>query len=435
VIAQVYRALWLLARALAPLLARGRGKLAATVRGRSGGERAIVEWAAGRRDPARKLVWAHAASVGEGRQAEAILVRLKAARPDWQLLYTYASESARRFAATLPADFAGFLPLDTATETGRALDAARPSALAFVATDVWPELVRQATRRGVRLALLSANLSERSSRLSALARLVLARAYSSLDVVGAVDGADARRLSRLGARAVVTGDTRHDAAYARAALVDRAAPHLAALTAPGPPVLVAGSTWPADERVLLPALERVLAWQPVRLVIAPHEPAEPELAALERALARLWPRPGALRRLSHLERDSAGGDGWSACLVDRVGVLAELYAAAALAYVGGGFHRAGLHAVVEPAALGVPVVFGPKWQSSRDAGLLLEADAARSAADPISLSAALAAWLTNDAARAAAGAAARAVVERGLGAAERSARLLIELVEAPRPAA
>ena len=65
-------------------------------------------------------------------------------------------------------------------------------------------------------------------------------------------------------------------------------------------------------------------------------------------------------------------------LVDRVGVLAALYGAAGMAYVGGGFGRAGLHSVLEPAACGIPVVFGPRWQNSRDAGLLLAAGGAES---------------------------------------------------------
>jgi len=115
--------------------------------------------------------------------------------------------------------------------------------------------------------------------------------------------------------------------------------------------------------------------------------------------------------------------------VDRVGVLAELYAAATVAYVGGGFGRAGLHSVIEPAALGVPVIFGPRWQGSRDARLLKEAGAGRAVDGSAALSDALAAWLSNETARATAGAAARAVVERGRGAADRSVSLLLGLME------
>jgi 3-deoxy-D-manno-octulosonic-acid transferase len=117
--------------------------------------------------------------------------------------------------------------------------------------------------------------------------------------------------------------------------------------------------------------------------------------------------------------------------VDRLGVLAEVYAVAALAYVGGGFRGQGLHSVIEPAALGVPVVFGPRWQASRDARLLLDAGGAVTTPDRAALERAARDWLANDTARATAGAAARAVVERGLGAAERSVGLLLDLLEPP----
>src|SRR5438552_16408471 len=124
----------------------------------------------------------------------------------------------------------------------------------------------------------------------------------------------------------LSGDARHEAAAAGAAAVDRAAPHVLALTRSDVPVLVPGSTWPSDEAVLLPAVAEVRQRQRLALVIAPHEPGEAHLAALERAMP--------CSRLSQLERTP---DDWETCLVDRVGILAEPYAGAAIAFVGGGF--------------------------------------------------------------------------------------------------
>lgn len=447
-----YRAAWALARPIAGLAARGDSKLARAVRGRLGGAGALAAWAAAHRQRGRPLVWMHAASVGEGRQAEAVLQGLRAARPGWQFVHTFVSPSAERFAATLPVAFAGYVPADTPGDTGRALDALRPDLLCFSATDVWPELVRQASRRGVRLALVSANLAAASSRLGTVARALLGPAYAAFDRVGAIDSADAARLVALGVRAdriTVTGDTRHDAAHARAAAVDRTAPHLRALAADGDsrPILVAGSTWPADESRLLTAVGRVLGEGcALRLVLAPHEPTAAHLSGLAESLPLALGSGVRIRSLSDLEPRLGGspqsggpqpgggqpaGAGWDVCLVDRVGVLADLYAAAALAYVGGGFGTAGLHSVIEPAALGVPVLFGPRWQGSRDARLLLDAAGAGSVSDEATLAAALRHWLHDETARAAAGAAARAVVYRGQGAAERSVGLLLSLLEPP----
>jgi 3-deoxy-D-manno-octulosonic-acid transferase len=455
----LYRLGWLAARPLAAPLSLAGGKLGRAVHGRRAAPAVLAGWAARARDASRPLVWFHAASVGEGRQAEAVLRSLRRARPRWQIAYTFSSPSAERFAASLPADVTAYVPLDAAADVRAAVASLGPTALVFSATDVWPELARQAAARGVALAMVSATLAPTSSRRGALARRLLRPAYALLDRVGAVDPDDARALERLGARhdrITVTGDTRHDAALARLAAASPEAPHRRALDAAREgdaprfrprPLVLAGSTWPSDERVLLPAVADVLArGTRLRLVVAPHEPKPRHLAALERRLRQHLGAAATVVRLSSLlasagsERLPTGAPpprpppsppAWDAVVVDQVGVLAELYTAASVAYVGGGFHRAGLHSVIEPAAAAVPVLFGPLWRGSRDARLLLDARGARAARDRRELAAALAEWLGNEAARAAASAAARAVVERGRGAADRSLELVIDLVERP----
>ena len=440
----LYRLGWTVARPLAAPLALAGGKLGRALRGRRASVPALAAWAARARRPEVPLVWFHAASVGEGRQAEAVLTRVRAARPGWQLAYTFSSPSAERLAAAMPVDIAAYVPFDTVRDVAAALDAVRPTAIVFGATDIWPELARQAAERGVALGLVSATLAPTSSRRGAMARRLLTPAYAALGAVGAIDDADAHELERLGvarSRITITGDTRHDAALARLAAADRAAPHLGALTstAPGaPPILLAGSTWPSDERVLLPAFGDLQARGiRFRLVVAPHEPSPSHLAALERRIRRhLGPEAKVVRLSSLLESGNREPlppgnlpSGNQVVVVDAVGVLAELYAAASVTYVGGGFHRAGLHSVIEPAAAGVPVLFGPQHQGSRDARLLLEAGGARSAQNRDELAVALSEWLANETARTAAGAAARAVVEHGRGAADRSLQLVINLVE------
>jgi 3-deoxy-D-manno-octulosonic-acid transferase len=443
----LYRLAWRALRPLAVPLSAGGGKLARALRGRRTAAGARAAWAAHGRDARRPLVWFHAASVGEGRQAEAVLRRLRAERPSWQLAYTFSSPSAERWASTLPVDLAGYAPFDTPRDAAAAVEALRPTALVFSATDVWPELVRQARARGVALAVVSATLAPTSTRRGAAARRLLRPTYAALDRVGAIGPEDADALGGLGVpreRIVITGDTRHDAASARLAALSPDAPALRALRREPPdarPLLVAGSTWPSDERVLLPALVAARRRGACfRLAIAPHEPVPAHLDALEHRIRRDMEPGITLVRLSSLlsAADSrplpsdtvpSGNARWDVVVVDVLGVLAELYTAASVAYVGGGFHGKGLHAVVEPAAAGVPVVVGPRWRSSRDARLLLEAGGALSAHDEAELERGLALWLRNESARASAAQAARAVVDRGQGAADRSAQLVIELVE------
>src|SRR5947208_16275727 len=108
----------------------------------------------------------HAPSVGEGLQARPVLERLRQRRPDAQLAYTWFSPSALTFAAKLDVDFRDYLVLDTTSDALAAIDALRPSALIFSKLDVWPNLVVAARKRGVPLGMISATLSESSSRRS-----------------------------------------------------------------------------------------------------------------------------------------------------------------------------------------------------------------------------------------------------------------------------
>ena len=355
--------------------------------------------------------------------ARPVLALLKARHPDLMLAYTFFSPSAEPFARKLDVDFRDYLPFDTPGDTGAALDALAPRALVFSKLDVWPELVRQSKRRGVRLGLISATVAPASSRLGGIASALLRDAYAALDAVGAVDEDDADRLEELGVRhevIEVTGDTRYDQVLQRVRTVDRTSPLLAAF-ADDRPTLVAGSTWPSDEAPLLDAVTRLRQKHgDLRLIIAPHEPTPAHLGPIIQ-----WARRSGF---SVARLDDAGAGTADVVLVDRVGVLADLYATADAAFVGGGFHDAGLHSVVEPAAFAVPVLFGPRHLNSRDALLLLAARGARAVRDATGLERELEDWFGEPHARRTAGARARDVVERGRGASERSLRLVERLL-------
>ena len=409
---------------------QGDGKIMASLAGRHGVLERFAAWGAAHRDPSRPLLWLHAPSVGEGLQARPVIELLRRHRPDVQLVYTHFSSSAHHFASAVGADYFDYLPFDTRHGARAVLRAIRPSALVFSKLDVWPVLVDEAVRQGVGVGLIAATLAEASGRQGTLARAILRDAYASLDAVGAIDPADATRLQELGVRAdrvLVTGDTRYDQVWERAHAVDRGAPLISALFSPRP-TLVAGSTWPGDERVLEDAWRAVRRQVPdARLIIAPHETSESHLAPLEAWVAREGWRGARLGAPTAPAADVV--------VVDRVGVLGDLYALAQVAYVGGGFHAAGLHSVLEPAAFGAPVLFGPRFAGSRDAGLLIEAGGGRSTPNAQALELALLTWFRDEAARLDAGAHARAMVEAGLGAAVRSMTLMAGLLAAHKTSA
>lgn len=417
-----YRALAQMARGAALLTPESNSKILRSLRARKGIRARYRRWGAENRDVSRPLLWMHAPSVGEGLQARPILELARSRRPDVQIAYTHFSPSAAAFARSLDVDFTDYLPFDTPGDARAALDALQPTALVFSKLDVWPMITREAKARGIHLGLVSATLARGSSRRSIGASALLRDAYAALDVVGAIDEADADRLVQLGVRPptiVVTGDTRYDQVWSRAQKVDRSAPLLTQLRGSSP-TLVAGSTWPPDQAVLLPAFEAIRrAGVDARLIIAPHEPSA---HAIDNLVA--WARQASLR----VDRlDQANGDS-DVVVVDRVGVLGDLYALADVAFVGGGFHAAGLHSVLEPAAFGAPVLFGPRFQNSRDAALLAQRHGGAVIGDAAEMERRLRFWITDPRARREAGDYARALVRSGVGAAERSFALVERLL-------
>ncbi|MDZ7630925.1 MAG: glycosyltransferase N-terminal domain-containing protein [Gemmatimonadaceae bacterium] len=379
------------------------------------------------RDRTRPLVWFHAPSVGEGLQATPVMSRLRAQRADVQQAYTHFSPSAATFAAKTGADFHDYLPFDTASAMQAAIEALQPTALVFSKLDVWPVLVEQALRRRVPVGMISATVAEGSARRSGLAAAVSRDAFAALQAVGAIDDADADRLVEIGVRTrsaspATRGTTR--SGHARSCASNAPSARSDSVAVPRL-TLVAGSTWPSDDAVLLPAWHELTTMFPgmLRLIIAPHEPTPSHLQPIN-----AWASNAQLHCVRLDATDDAMAD---VVLVDRVGVLGDLYALADTAFVGGGFHAAGLHSVLEPAAFGAPVIFGPRFTNSRDAELLRHDGGGCSVRDRAELLAALTTWLspTEANARRAAGEKARQRVERGLGAADRATELVLSLLQ------
>jgi 3-deoxy-D-manno-octulosonic-acid transferase len=422
-----YRAIARAGTAIVPLLAPFDPKIRAGHVGRRTAGRRLADWARRHRDPSRPLVWLHASSVGEGLQAESVLEELRRLRPDAQFIYTHFSPSAEPLARRLTADAADYLPYDLPSTIQPLLDALGPDLLVFAKLDLWPELATRAAAQGTTVAIVAGTVSEGSGRLRWPVRALLAPGYASVTAAGAIAPEDGERLARLGVprRAIeVLGDPRFDSVERRVRSTAPDDPLF--LHGRGAPTLVAGSTWPPDEAVILPAFARVVKRRPdARLIVVPHEPTSLHLGRLTTDAKRLG-LPAPLRL-------SAAPTPCPLLLVDRVGVLASLYGAATMAYVGGGFGRAGLHSVLEPAAWGLPVVFGPRWRDSRDARLLIDASAGTSIDGIESLVRVWEGWLADDRGRAVQGNSARHVIEDGLGAARRSAEMLNGLISSRPP--
>ncbi len=410
-----YRITALVARAALPLIALGHARLRAMIRERKLGMSRLRALAARGRFPHPTIV-IHAASAGELRQLEPVLRRLRERHPGWRIIVTWFSASGRAVAETFPADIALPLPFDTARETGAWLDHARPAIIVIGKLDLWPELAWQAERRGIPVALVGATVRFNSSRLRWPARPMLHPAYASLTAAGAISDDDAERLIQLGVprnRIAITGDPRYDAVIER---LEAATP-----VARDPSLLVAGSTWPVDELLLLQAFAEVRQHHPAaRLLLIPHQPTA---AVLERIT-------GLARALALPAPDTSASPA-SALSVDlSVGGLALSYRAGGLAYVGGGFNLSGPHSVLEPAATGAPVVIG-SMSTTREAHLLESAGGLVRLDNDGAMREMPAVWtrlLQDHEGAAAAGSAAKRFVEEGRGAAAKSVGLIEEMV-------
>lgn len=435
----LYNAAVHLLRPLLPAFGAASPKVAAAVEGRRTAAGAIAAWAEHERDPFRPLLWLHAASAGELAGAIPVIDLVRRRTPGIQLVVTYSSPSAEEVIEELAADYAGYPPLETRTACREAIESVRPDALVFAKLDAWPGLTGVAAEKGVPLGMINATVRPSSTRLRGPGRQLLAPSYRRLDAVGAVAEEERARLEMLGTRReaiVVTGD----ASFERS--LDRVTRARESLLSSGPRLpsseagsvrLVAGSTWPEDERVLIEtaAALRASRTEPhprLDLVLVPHEPDPGAIARIRGLCAsHLGTEPRLWSQLSHEDEEAGGGHSSPAPLViDGVGFLADLYLESEIAWVGGGAGGEGLHSVVEPAAAGIPVLFGPvqdRWEARELVRYGAAVEVAPDEAAPI-----IGSLLEDPTRRLEMGRIARDFVEGGRGAAQASADLVAELM-------
>lgn len=316
-------------------------------------------------------VWLHAVSVGEVAAAAPVAAEMRRLAPGCGLVISTVTSTGRGRAAALFPDAPHFYaPLDLSWVVARVVEAVSPDLYLSVDTDLWPNLTRALSLRGVPIVLINGRVSDASFQRWQRARGLAAEIFSRATLLCMQTGMDAGRAVALGARAervLVTGSTKYDA------VVVPSPERLSGLRgslglAPGEPLIVGGSTHAGEERALLEASSSLLASGKVRLALVPRHPERAEGVAREAESAgwkvALYGAAGA--------REKA----WQVLVVDRVGVLGALYGLATAAFVGKSLCGAGGQNPLEPAALGVPVVFGPAMDNFREQAENLVADGA-----------------------------------------------------------
>lgn len=307
--------------------------------------------------PAAFRVHFHAASVGEFEQAKPLIEALRSEPTLYRITASFFSPSGYDVQKDWPViDGACYIPHDRQQEMNEFLNRITPDLIIVVRYDLWLEFMRQAKQRGIPVVLVCGVMRANSIRFFPGLRRFFSGLYGRLSMIHCVTQEDRESFERLAPHVPIetTGDTRFDRVVERLESKEEGQVVRNIRQVVGDrKVLVAGSTWAEDERLLSTLQERTDLF----LVIVPHEPGPEEVtAALD-----LFPAAILLSQFSADHSSNLRG-----IIVDRIGLLADLYRLADIAYVGGGF-GAGVHSVLEPAAFGVPVLTGPRIDRSRDA--------------------------------------------------------------------
>lgn len=392
----------------------------------------IREGISGRRDVLGKLrsqlnsarradhtVWFHFSSVGEFEQAKPLIAGIKDRS---RIVLTYFSPSVHPNVAEYSyCDASGYLPLDTRQNARTLLQTIKPTLLIFSKFDTWPNLVWSAAHQKVPIILIAGTLHAKSKRMSCLVRAFFRSVHRHITLHCAISELDAERFRQIcpaDARIEVTGDTRFDRVYQRATAIEADSEFFPGQSTLSRQILIAGSTYAEDERILLEAYgllrQNTSATRP-HLVLVPHEPTEHRIRQIREIVN--------LRGFSHVcfsgLTEGVNLRNTDVIIIDTVGLLAKLYLIGDIVFVGGSFHGS-VHNVMEPAAVAKPILFGPTIHNAYEAYVLRDEGAAQLVNNASEMASVLGQWLTDREERYRRGLIGKRVIEENLGASERT---------------
>jgi 3-deoxy-D-manno-octulosonic-acid transferase len=357
----------------------------------------------------RGAVWIHAVSVGEALAARSLVEPLRQALPGRAVLVSTSTAAGGAIAAqALPPDRLFVAPFDFPWAVASVLDGLRPSLLVLVETELWPNLIRQARRGGIPVAVVNGRISDRSFPRYRRIRGFLRHVLAQVDLYLMQGDQHAERIRALGAppqRVRVSGNLKFDA------LGEPRVPDELASLGDGGPLWVAGSTMLGEDQLVLRALSEVRARRPdVRLVLAPRRPERfAEVPALAEAAG-----------FRCVKRSTLAGAPWregEVLLLDTIGELAGVYALATVVFVGGSLVPTGGHNVLEAALWGKAIVVGPHMENFREIADTFRAESALVQIDgPDRLGPEVLALFEDESRRTELGERARVLVEKSRGA-------------------
>jgi len=321
------------------------------------------------------LIWVHAVSVGEVAAAEPILRELRSLEPLAKIVLSVTTPTGREMAQKRNLDIDGlfYFPFDLPIAVARALDTLRPSLFIAMETELWPNFLWAAKRRGVKTMVANARVSDRSFRRSGPLRPLYRWMLKHVDWICVQSPLDAERFVALGAderEVQVVGNSKFDEAYPEVSDAEQCKLRQDLGFALDAPVVVAGSTNPGEEEIVLDAFWQVRVKHPdARLLIAPRHPERtPEIEEIAERLGYATARRTEMLKAARTVEPSPAEDSAQDCVVllDTIGELARVYSIATVTFVGGSLVPKGGQNILQAIAQGKPVFFGPYMHNFRD---------------------------------------------------------------------
>ncbi len=339
------------------------------IRGRRTSKVALKEFCASR-DKNNPVYVVHCASLGEYEMAKPIIEGIREQHSKSDIVLTFFSPSGyEQVKDDNSADLTIYLPFDSVQSVNWFYKKLQPQKLILTSYEIWPNLIWLAKHHNITSYVTSARLRSGSAKTWPIIRNFYSTVFRDIDHIYPITETDMALIQKYfdlseHTEIDVLGNTRYDRVLERSQ--HHKDTHLLPQGFQHQPTVIAGSIWPNDNRVILPALMQILQdYEQLKLVLAPHEPNTHHLSELEQ-----WCIDNQLsyRLLSETNGDHNRS---RIILVDSVGVLAELYRDGDIAFVGGAFKGA-VHNVMEPAAADCVVTFGPKYHNSNEAELLVK---------------------------------------------------------------
>ena len=374
-------------------------------------------------------IWVHAVSVGEVLAARPLISELRRQYPKLRLFLSTTTRTgqqlARRNVADVDAVF--YFPFDWTFTARRTLNVVKPRLFVMMETELWPNLLRECRKRGVKTVLVNGRISYRSFPRYRLVKPFFRRVLADVDRFCVQGEETARRLTQLGAdtaRITVTGSLKFDSLDV-IPTPGRGPERVLRFfrMPPNRPVLVAGSTLKGEEASVIRAFNRLRSTGVAPLLILAARQPE-RFNEVERLC-----RHEGLKTIRRTELPIDAEPRADAVILDTIGELAQLYQVATVVFVGGSLVAAGGHNILEPAIFGKPIVFGPHMENFAEiAEEFLANGAAIQVPSDHELDEAIVSLMSDPVQRARLGAAARALIEANRGAREKTLAVITALL-------